>query len=45
VNVYNILDSLPPIDEINYAGINYNPTYNEAGIIGRAFKVGIHVKY
>ncbi len=45
LNVYNVGDSLPPIDQINYAGINYNPTYDEAGIIGRAFKVGVHIKY
>lgn len=45
LNVYNVGDSLPPIDQINYAGINFNPTYDEAGIIGRAFKVGVHFKY
>jgi iron complex outermembrane recepter protein len=45
LNVYNVADALPPVDEINYAGINYNPTYDEAGIIGRAFKVGVHIKY
>jgi iron complex outermembrane receptor protein len=45
LNVYNLGDSLPPIDQINYAGINYNPTYDQAGIIGRAFKVGVHFKY
>jgi len=45
LNVYNVGDTLPPVDQINYAGINYNPTYAQAGIIGRAFKVGVHFKY
>ena len=44
-NVYNVFDAKPPLDPINYAGINYNPTYAEAGIIGRAFKIGVHVRY
>jgi iron complex outermembrane receptor protein len=44
-NIYNVADALPPVDQINYGGINYNPTYEEAGIIGRAFKLGVHVKY
>jgi len=25
-------------------GVNYNPTFGQAGIIGRFFKIGIHVK-
>ncbi len=45
LNVYNVGDTLPPVDQINYAGINYNPTFAQAGIIGRAFKVGVHFKY
>lgn len=45
LNAYNLFDALPSIDQINYGGINYNPTYQEAGIIGRAFKVGMHFKY
>jgi iron complex outermembrane receptor protein len=30
---------------LNYAGVNYNPTYNQAGIIGRFFKIGVHAKF
>jgi iron complex outermembrane recepter protein len=41
----NILDKLPPIDPLNYAGVNYNPTYTQAGIIGRYFKLGVVYKF
>lgn len=43
--VYNVADAKPPIDPPNYAGVNYNPTYDEAGIIGRAFKIGVHAHF
>lgn len=45
LHVANITNALPPVDQINYGGINYNPTYDESGIIGRAFKVGVHFRY
>jgi iron complex outermembrane receptor protein len=41
----NALDTNPPFDPLNYAGVNYNPTYNQAGIIGRFFKIGVHAKF
>ena len=44
-DVLNLTDGLPPFDPINYAGINYNPTYSQAGIVGRFFKVGIRAKF
>jgi iron complex outermembrane receptor protein len=46
-NVLNLFDALPPLDPADYAGggANYNPTYAQAGIIGRFFKIGVHVKY
>jgi iron complex outermembrane receptor protein len=37
--VQNVLDRLPPLNPANYAGINYNPTYAQAGIVGRFFRV------
>jgi iron complex outermembrane receptor protein len=43
--VQNLLDRLPPIDPANYAAINYNPTYGQAGAIGRFFKIGANVKF
>ena len=41
----NLFDRKPPFDPIDYAGLNYNPTYAQAGIIGRFFKLGVHVKF
>jgi iron complex outermembrane receptor protein len=49
--VANVFDSKPPLDPADYSGgadgsgLNYNPTYAQAGAIGRAFKIGLHVKY
>ena len=43
--ISNLFDRKPPFDPINYAGINYNPTYAQAGLIGRFFKVGVNVKF
>ncbi len=42
--VLNVFDRKPPFDPINYAAINYNPTYGQAGIVGRFFNVGVKVK-
>jgi iron complex outermembrane receptor protein len=43
--IANLLDRLPPIDPADYAGTNYNPTYAQAGIIGRFFKLGVGYKF
>jgi iron complex outermembrane receptor protein len=43
--VENLFDRSPPFDPIDYAGLNYNPTYAQAGIVGRFFKIGVHVKF
>jgi iron complex outermembrane receptor protein len=45
VTIQNLFDRLPPIDPADYAGTNYNPTYAQAGIIGRFFKVGVSYKF
>jgi iron complex outermembrane recepter protein len=44
-NVLNLFDENPPINPADYAGINYNPTYAQAGIIGRYFRAGARVKF
>jgi iron complex outermembrane receptor protein len=44
-SVLNLFDKLPPIDPADYAGINYNPTYAQAGIVGRFFKLGAAYKF
>lgn len=42
--ILNVADIPPPVDTANYAGVNYNPTYSQAGIIGRFFRFGVHYK-
>lgn len=44
-DIQNLFDAEPPLDPINYAAINYNPTYAQAGIVGRYFKVGVRAKF
>jgi iron complex outermembrane receptor protein len=41
----NAFDRKLPFDPIDYAGLNYNPTYAQAGIVGRFFKLGVNVKF
>jgi iron complex outermembrane receptor protein len=43
--VENVLDRKAPIDPADYAGINYNPTYHQEGIIGRFFRVGVRFTF
>jgi len=45
LSIQNLIDRLPPIDPADYAGINYNPTYAQAGIVGRFFKISAHYKF
>jgi iron complex outermembrane receptor protein len=42
--IKNVFDQKPPLDPIDYAGINYNPTYAQDGIIGRFFSIGVTLK-
>jgi iron complex outermembrane receptor protein len=41
-NIYNIADAKAPFDPNTYGGVNYNPAWSNAGIIGRYFKVGVN---
>jgi iron complex outermembrane receptor protein len=43
--ILNVFDRRPPLDPINYAGTNYNPTYAQAGIVGRLWRVGVGYKF
>jgi iron complex outermembrane receptor protein len=43
--VLNLFDKLPPIDPADYAGVNYNPTYAQAGIVGRFFRLGAAYRF
>lgn len=44
-NLVNAFDAAAPLNAANYAGLNYNPTYHQAGIIGRYFRFGANVKF
>jgi iron complex outermembrane receptor protein len=42
--ILNLLDKSPPFDPLDYAGVNYNPTYAQSGIVGRFFRLGMTYK-
>ena len=42
--IENLFDRGPGFDPIDYAGLNYNPTYQQQGIIGRYFQMGVRVR-
>ena len=44
-SLMNVFDRKPPFDPANYAAPNYNPTYSQAGIVGRFWNVGVKVKF
>jgi iron complex outermembrane receptor protein len=46
-NVLNLFDAKAPIEPANYAGAaaNYNPTWAQAGAIGRAFRLGANFSF
>lgn len=44
-SIKNVFDRQPPVDPANYAAVNYNPTYAQAGIVGRFFSIGVSVSY
>jgi iron complex outermembrane receptor protein len=45
VNVLNLFDAKAPLNAPNYAANNYNPTYTQAGAVGRFFRVGANLKF
>lgn len=45
VDVMNLFDTGPMFNPANYAGVNWNPTYSQSGIVGRYFRVGVRLKY
>jgi iron complex outermembrane receptor protein len=44
-DVMNLFDTGPMFNPANYAGVNWNPTYSQSGIVGRYFRVGVRLKY
>jgi iron complex outermembrane receptor protein len=43
-SVLNAFDRRPPFDPANYAGVNYNPTWSQMGMVGRFYTVGVKYK-
>ena len=45
--IQNVFDRGPGLDPIDYAGAgaNYNPTYQQQGIVGRYFQAGVRVRF
>ncbi|WBO23841.1 TonB-dependent receptor plug domain-containing protein [Sphingomonas abietis] len=39
-DVYNVGNAKAPFDPNTYGGVNYNPAWSNAGVIGRYFKIG-----
>jgi outer membrane receptor protein involved in Fe transport len=44
-SIKNLFDAGPSVDPADYAGVNYNPTFAQDGIIGRFFSIGVRVAY
>ena len=46
-NIINAFDAKAPIEPANYAGpaANYNPTWHQAGAVGRAFRIGANFSF
>jgi iron complex outermembrane recepter protein len=45
VNVLNVANRKPPLDPTTYGGYQYNPAWAFSGIIGRAYRAGVRVKF
>ncbi len=43
--ILNATNKSPPFDPIDYAGVNYSPTYAQAGAVGRFYQLGLQVKF
>ncbi|SFS17399.1 iron complex outermembrane recepter protein [Dyella sp. OK004] len=46
-SVMNLFDRKAPFDPANYAGAgaNYNPTWSQAGVVGRFYNLGVKMKF
>ena len=45
LDILNIFDEPAPYDPTTYGGTNYNATFNNEGIYGRTFKVGLRASF
>ena len=44
-SILNAFDRKAPFDPIDYAGVNYNPTYDQSGAVGRFFNLGLNYTF
>ncbi len=44
-NVVNLGDTRAPLNGGNYAANNYNPTFTQAGAVGRLIRIGARIRY
>ncbi|MBS0364365.1 MAG: TonB-dependent receptor [Proteobacteria bacterium] len=43
--VTNVTNRLPPLNTVTYGGFNYNPSFDQAGAVGRFFELGFSYKH
>jgi iron complex outermembrane receptor protein len=45
VNVTNVTNRLPPLDNVTYGGQNYDASYDQAGAIGRFMEATFRYRF
>jgi iron complex outermembrane receptor protein len=45
VNVTNVTNRLPPLDNVTYGGMNYDASYDQAGAIGRFMEATFRYRF
>jgi iron complex outermembrane recepter protein len=41
----NVFDRIAPLNTVSYGGVNYNPSLDQAGAVGRYAQVGVRYKF
>jgi iron complex outermembrane recepter protein len=44
-SILNMLGKLPPFDPYTYGGVNYNPSFHQAGAVGRFVTLGMRYSF
>lgn len=44
-SILNVFNTMAPLDPYTYGGVNYNPTFHQAGAVGRFYSVGFRYKF
>ncbi len=45
INVTNVTNRLPPLDNVTYGGMNYDASYDQAGAVGRFMEASFRYRY